>query len=703
MSRQLVPRLVADVKDVCVQKILVAARSVGLELALEAPRSKAAVPELHLGNSVISHTNAILRYIGRVFESSDLYGTSFFESSQVDSWIDYADLELSHQKPPQLSHVIEALERQLADRVYVVGHRYTLADISLSCSLHHFSKQGLIKDLPRATNRWLKTCTMKPAFCEVIGTDVGVTPSALATYSAPSASSKSAGGSGPPCGGPIPGAQAEDGLITKYSSCVGGRTRVKVILGCEDRSLAGKRLTVCGWVRTKREGGKGTLVFLNVNDGSCAGSLQIVCVDSAPGFERLKAASTGASVVCTGEVVISEGKGQALELLVKQQDHNCAVLGGSDPKDYPLAKKKHGMEFLRENAHLRPRTGLISCVARVRSALATATHDFFRSRGFLYVHTPLITASDCEGAGELFQVTTLLGESDALELPKVKGKDGKMKIDYEKDFFHKRAFLTVSGQLSVENYACALSNVYTFGPTFRAEKSHTTRHLSEFWMIEPELCFANLTDNMDCAEDYVKFCLDYVLTHNREDLVFLEGTDESRKGLPDRLEAIKAAPFGRMTYTEVVETLIKESQKANFSEAVAWGMDLGSEHERYLVEKVTMKPTFVYNYPKEIKAFYMRLNDDRKTVGAMDMLVPGIGELIGGSAREERLDVLDLRIEEMGLDKEDYWWFRDLRKYGSVPHAGFGLGFERLIMLVTGIENIRDVIPYPRYPGHAEF
>jgi len=454
---------------------------------------------------------------------------------------------------------------------------------------------------------------------------------------------------------------------------------------------------VCGWVKTAREADKGKLMFVEINDGSCQGSLQVVIDASAKGFASLKGqCGTGASLKCTGELVASPGGKQAVELLIKGATHEVFLFGGVDSKEYPLAKKSHGMEYLRSIAHLRPRSHFIGAVARVRAALAQATHQFFRSKGFLYVHTPLITAADCEGAGEMFQVTTLLADEEKEGLPRDKGK-----IDYSKDFFGKPAFLTVSGQLSVENYCCALSNVYTFGPTFRAENSHTSRHLAEFWMIEPELAFADIHDDMQCAEDYLKFCVRYAMDNNREDLIWFDANVE--KGLVQRLENLLAEPFARISYTEAIEILIKESPTAGFQVPVEWGMDLGSEHERYLCEKVYKKPTVVYNYPKDIKAFYMRLNDDEKTVAAMDVLAPAIGEVIGGSQREERLDVLDRRIGEMNLDVKDYWWYRDLRRFGSVPHCGFGLGFERLIMLTTGVENIRDVIPYPRYPGHAEF
>lgn len=488
--------------------------------------------------------------------------------------------------------------------------------------------------------------------------------------------------------------------MASYSNAVGGRTRVGRIMLSEDggKSLVGQKVTVCGWVKTAREANKGALWFVELNDGSCCANMQVVIDSDAKGFQSLKGqCATGAALKCVGQVVESPGGKQAVELLVKEADHEVFLFGGVDAKDYPLSKKSHSMEFLRSIAHLRPRSNFIGCVARVRAALAQATHEFFRSRGFLYVHTPLITAADCEGAGEMFQVTTLLGEAEKHGLQK--DKDGK--IDYSKEFFGKPTFLTVSGQLSVENYCCALSNVYTFGPTFRAENSHTSRHLAEFWMIEPELAFADIYDDMDCAEEYLKYCVRYAMEHNLEDLEFFDKQAES--GLIARLKNLLAEPFARVTYTEAIDILQRESPKANFLVPVEWGMDLGSEHERYLSEKVKQKPTIVYNYPKGIKAFYMRLNEDEKTVAAMDVLAPGIGEVIGGSQREERLEVLDRRITEMGLEPKDYWWYRDLRRFGSVPHAGFGLGFERLIMLTTGVENIRDVIPYPRYPGHADF
>eukprot|EP00929_Paragymnodinium_shiwhaense_P032473 TRINITY_DN17992_c0_g1_i1.p1 TRINITY_DN17992_c0_g1~~TRINITY_DN17992_c0_g1_i1.p1 ORF type:complete len:674 (-),score=183.27 TRINITY_DN17992_c0_g1_i1:151-2172(-) len=673
MSRQALPRLLADPSDVNTQKILLAAKLVGLELSLEA--SSVAVPELCKGQRTVRHVSAILRYIGTLFEDNRLYGNSFMEEAQVDSWIEWSCMELVGSNPPCLTQAVENMERHLEQRVFLVGQRLTLADIAVSVSLYHLKEQGALKALPKATARWLGTCTAQAAVQEVVVKGVGAAPVA-------------AGGAGSSGGS----------LVKPYSSVVGGRCALSTILLAPDKgaSLIGKRLTVCGWVRTKREGAKGSLAFVQLNDGSCGPSLQIVIDSSANGFESTKTnCGTGASLKCTGTLVKSEGKGQVVEMLLKEQDEVC-VLGYCDGKGYPLAKKEHSMEFLREIAHLRPRTGVIGAVARVRSALAYATHEFFNSNGFLYVHTPLITAADCEGAGEMFQVTTMMENIEKKGLPK--GKDGK--TDYTEDFFGKPAFLTVSGQLSVENYCCALSSVYTFGPTFRAENSHTSRHLAEFWMIEPEIAFADIWDDMQCAEDYMKYCVQYVMDNHLSDLEFF---NERTPGLIDRLNNLLAAPFGRVSYTEAIEILIKESPKAKFQEPVEWGMDLASEHERWLVEKVTKKPTAVYNYPKAIKAFYMRLNEDEKTVAAMDVLVPGIGEVIGGSQREERLDVLDRRLKEMDLEPKDYWWYRDLRKYGSVPHAGFGLGFERLNMLVTGIENIRDLIPYPRYPGHADF
>jgi len=677
-------RLVAGLDDVNTFKIRVAAKAAGVVLSVDAPKGKAtAVPELHIGDRVVRYVNAILRCIGRIFDGTDLYGSSFIESSQVDAWLDWTEMEFGSEEPPHLEQALEKLEKHLESRTFLVGQRYTLADASLSCSLYHLqSRGGVLQKLPQCTQRWLGTCTAHEAF------------SAQASSASPSQKGKQA--ATPVADATAAACSTSDAdLLMPYSSAVGGRVQIKKILAA-GAALIGRKISVCGWVRTMRD--QKQVMFIELNDGSCPGGLQVVLDPAVPGYESLKGqCGTGASLKCTGKLVKSPAAKQPVELLLKDGDDSVVLFGGVDATDYPMAKGKHSMEFLRSIGHLRPRATVISSVARVRNALAHATHEFFRSRDFVYVHTPLITAADCEGAGEMFQVTTLLAEAEEKGLPRGEGN----KIDYSKDFFGKPSFLTVSGQLSVENYCCALSNVYTFGPTFRAENSHTSRHLAEFWMIEPELAFADIKDDMDCAEEYLKYCVRYAMEHNRADLEFFERQVE--KGLIARLENLLESPFARLTYTEAIEILIKESKKAKFKVPVEWGMDLGSEHERYLAEKIYKKPTILYNYPMGIKAFYMRLNEDQKTVAAMDVLAPGIGEVIGGSQREERLDVLDRRITEMGLEPKDYWWYRDLRRFGTVPHAGFGLGFERLIMLTTGIENIRDVIPYPRYPGHAEF
>jgi asparaginyl-tRNA synthetase len=411
--------------------------------------------------------------------------------------------------------------------------------------------------------------------------------------------------------------------------------------------------------------------------------------------------SVGSSFEFRGILVKSPAKGQLFELAVRDNaSHYVRIFGKCDQGKYPLAKKNHSVEYLREVAHLRPRTNLIGSVTRVRHSLAIATHDFFQQKGFRYIHTPIITGSDCEGAGEMFQVTTILPEPSK-PIDEIPVEKGKRTVDYHEDFFKAPTFLTVSGQLNVENFCVGMGDVYTFGPTFRAENSHTSRHLAEFWMIEPEIAFADLYDDMHLAEEYLKFCLSYVLENNQEDLDFFDQRVE--KGIKDRLKNVIENEFKRLTYTEAVDELIKVSKKANFEKKVEWGIDLGTEHERYLTEKIYKKPVIVYDYPKDFKAFYMRLNDDNKTVAAMDILAPKIGEIIGGAQREERFDVLTNRMKEAGLDPVTYSWYLDLRRYGSVPHCGFGLGFERLVMMATGIENIRDVIPFPRWPGHSEF
>ena len=452
-----------------------------------------------------------------------------------------------------------------------------------------------------------------------------------------------------------------------------------------DLPADGRSVSVKGWVRTKRE--TKAAVFLEVNDGSRMGNIQCVFDDAAAtaAAAELARAGTGASVSVEGSLVPSPASGQKLEVRAA----SLAVIGEAPADSYPLQKKAHSLEFLREIAHLRPRTNTFGAVARVRNRMAFAVHQFFQERGFQYVHTPLITASDCEGAGEMFQVTTL-------DLDRV-AKEGA--VDYERDFFGKKASLTVSGQLNVETYCQALGRVYTFGPTFRAENSNTTRHLSEFWMIEPEVAFNDIRDNMDLAEDFLKHLARAALSDCAEDLAFFD--QRIQNGLVDMLKAMVAAPFARMTYTDAIKELEKSS--AGFEFKPYWGCDLQSEHEKYLSEKIVGGPVIVTDYPKEIKAFYMKLNDDGKTVRAMDVLVPRFGEIIGGSEREERLDVLEKRIADLGLDKSTYWWYLDLRRFGTTPHSGFGLGFERLLLYVTGMANIRDVIPFPRAPKLADF
>jgi asparaginyl-tRNA synthetase len=481
-----------------------------------------------------------------------------------------------------------------------------------------------------------------------------------------------------------------------------GRVRVKELLS-RDSGAIGTSVTIKGWIRTLRSGDKGAITFVELTDGSTVKGIQLVIKNdgSIAGAKEVgESGGAGASLSATGVVVASLAKGQSIEVDVQEIKILGAVL---EPRTYPMAKKAHTLEHLRDIAHLRPRSKMFSCAMRLRHAMAFASHEFFNTRGFVYVHTPLITGADCEGAGEMFNVTTLLPEDGkATSIPTT--KDGK--IDYSKDFFGQQCCMTVSGQLNVETHACALTDVYTFGPTFRAENSHTSRHLAEFWMIEPEICFAELADDMALAEDYVRYCARYALDNNADDLDYFENVfPQGEKGLQARLQNVVDNDFARITYTEAIDLLQKKiAEKAvKFERYPSWGDDLGSEHERYLCEKIYNKPTIVINYPKGIKAFYMKLNDDNETVAAMDILVPKIGELVGGSQREDDLETLNKRAAEAGVDVKDIWWYADLRKYGTVPHAGFGLGFERLVMFVTGLENIRDVIPFPRVPGRAEF
>ena len=439
-----------------------------------------------------------------------------------------------------------------------------------------------------------------------------------------------------------------------------------------------------GWVRTKRD--SKTVTFIEVNDGSCLKGLQVVADHDVFDNNLLNSITTGCSVICEGVLVASMGGDQKVELSA-----SAIELVGDCPLDYPLQKKRHTLEYLREIGHLRARTNTIGAVQRVRSTMAYAVHRFFQENGFYYVNTPLITASDAEGAGQMFQVTTL----DLDNIPRT--EDGK--IDYSKDFFGKRTSLTVSGQLEGETYATALKNIYTFGPTFRAENSNTKRHLAEFWMIEPEMSFCTLEGDMKVAEDFLKYVFRYVLDNCQEDMDFFSKFVEP--GVKDTLLHVVETPFAHMTYTDAVKELEKASDCFDFKPF--WGCDLQTEHERFLTEEVARRPVIVTDYPKEIKAFYMKLNEDNRTVRAMDVLAPRLGEIIGGSERESRLDVLKARMAELGLDEKDYWWYLELRKYGSVPHAGFGLGFERAVQYVTGMQNIRDVIPYPRAAKQADF
>ncbi len=459
------------------------------------------------------------------------------------------------------------------------------------------------------------------------------------------------------------------------------RTKVKEIL---QREAAGGEVLVQGWVKTRRS--SGAVSFIQMSDGSTLRDLQVVVEQALPDYPLAEALNTGCSISVVGEVVESQGKGQKYE--VKAQ--RIELLGSADPETYALQKKRHTLEFLRENGHLRPRTNTFGAMARLRSATAFAIHSFFQSRGFQYIHTPTITASDAEGAGSMFRVTTL----DPAQVPR--GEDG---VDYSEDFFGKPTFLTVSGQLEAEIFALALTDVYTFGPTFRAENSNTSRHLAEFWMVEPEVAFCDLAGLADLAEEFLKFIFSYILENCAEDLEFFNQWYD--KTAISTLESIVNSSFERLTYSEAIDILAKSGEAFEFP--VEWGLDLQSEHERYITERVVQKPVVVTDYPKEIKAFYMRLNADGKTVGAMDVLVPRIGEIIGGSQREERYDVLLERLRQSGLDEENYWWYLDLRRYGTVPHSGFGLGFERTVQFITGMQNIRDVIPFPRTPKNAEF
>ena len=470
------------------------------------------------------------------------------------------------------------------------------------------------------------------------------------------------------------------------STTIGSKSAWIAISKARSTTAVGETIEIRGWVRTRRDS-KGGFSFLEINDGSCLGNLQVVAPATLENYsDEILSLSVGSSVIVGGELKASPGEGQATELLAT----SIRITGHADPELYPLQKKRHTFEKLREWAHLRPRTNSFGAVTRVRNRLSYSTHQFFQEEGFVYIHTPIITASDCEGAGQMFRVTTL-------PLDKLPFKDGK--VDMSQDFFGKSAYLTVSGQLEGEVYATAMGKIYTFGPTFRAENSNTTRHLSEFWMIEPEMAFFELADNMLLAERYLKRMIGDCLQDCGEDMAFFDKMIQP--GVLAALQWVLDKPFTHLSYTEAVDILLKSGQQFEFP--IHWGADLQAEHERFLTEQHIQGPVILYDYPAAIKSFYMRINDDQKTVRAMDVLVPGIGEIIGGSQREERLDILVERMKAAGLREEDYWWYLDLRRFGTVPHAGFGLGLERMIQYVTGMANIRDVIPFPRTPGNAEF
>lgn len=465
-------------------------------------------------------------------------------------------------------------------------------------------------------------------------------------------------------------------------------TAITPITKCLKDAKVDEIYTIGGWVKTRRDS-KAGISFINLHDGSCFAPIQVVVPNTLENYEQdILKLTTGASILVTGKLVKSQGKGQNVELVADE----ITVTGFVDnPDTYPIQAKRHTLEFLREVGHLRVRTNTISAVTRIRSAVSYAIHKFFHDNGFYWIHTPIITGNDCEGAGELFRVSTL----DLINLP----KNADNKIDFSKDFFEKETFLTVSGQLNVEAFCLAMSKVYTFGPTFRAENSNTSRHLAEFWMIEPEIAFADLNDICILSQNLLQYLCKYVLDNYHDDMVFFDTYIE--KGVIERLQHIVNTDFETMTYTHAIEKL--EQSGKNFEFPVSWGMDLQSEHERYIAEELLKKPVIITDYPKDIKSFYMRINSDEKTVAAMDMLVPGIGEIIGGSQREERFDVLKNRMIDCNLNLEQYDWYLDLRRYGTVPHAGFGLGLERLISYITGLSNVRDVIAYPRTPGHANY
>lgn len=740
----------AAAQDFQWKKVLIASRLVGVpleSLILKEDEFESLLPNarscvLVTKDGSLTQTSTILRYLAELRPDLTLSGATGFEQAMVNQWLEFCWFELEVLvgaltiRPDEsegtfdpasirqilsrdAARALECLNKHLASHTFMVGNGITLAEAALVPTLVEVLSKMLMPGDARLyphVLRWFKTLAHGNAdFAAVlqVPTDfkplAPLKPSKVAVLKSPPPASKTAApgsakasspASSKPAASPggLSAGNVKDPFPMKFKRT---RTRVKDLLK-RGAQAVGEIITVCGWAQTVRAANKGKILFVVITDGSCTQALQCVIDSNIPGFaEASNCGGTGASFSLLGKVVESPGAGQSVELVVQSAEVLGKVYGGDNGevggKYYPLSKKGHSAEHLRDHAHLRPRVRSYAATHRVRNTMAFATHKFFFERGFQYVHTPLITASDCEGAGEMFAVTT--------QLPKDHSKKGKIDVDYSKDFFGKPAGLTVSGQLNVETHACGLSDCYTFGPTFRAEDSHTSRHLAEFWMIEPEICFADLKDDADLAEDYLKFCVHSALTECGDELELLEKIPNGDSMLRERLQGIVEKPFARKTYTECIKILLAEVAKGavKFEESVEWGMDMGSEHERYLAEKFVKGPLIVTNYPKGIKAFYMKLDEDGKTVSAMDILVPRIGEIIGGSVREDRYDVLVERAKEVGIDPKDLSWYLDLRKYGSVPHAGFGLGFERLIMLVTGLENIRDVIPFPRYPQHCTF
>lgn len=715
------------------------------ELSSASPLARGLALSLSDGTSFGGTSSFLMKTVASLAPASRLLGNGDNHTAQVDSWVTYgttnfevpiaavkaailaggnSDDPLVQSIRKDIDYSISVLNCHLLPNAYMVGNEITVADIALVVALHDAAKDNLWD--PSADDE--KTTHVRRWYNNLLKTaaDVFTTESSTSSSRITASSSESSVTENQVCLHGV--APAVKNKLYKRN-----RIRIKEILN--NPAYVGNTVTVAGWTRTLRKAGA-KLLFLEINDGSCGASIQCTCEATATeGFEDAKkCGGTGSSFLLTGTLVESPSEGQAVELKVTDAKLLGAVYGGDIQGDtvggmlYPMSKKAHTLEHMRENAHLRPRSSLHAAAMRVRHAMAYATHKFFHDHGFLYIHTPIVTCADCEGAGEQFAVTTLLGndphskdvtlplfeEVDTSEKKLSKKEQKRMAkmaakekvestkpeevkvpgaVDYTKDFFGRRGNLTVSGQLNVETHACALSDVYTFGPTFRAENSHTSRHLSEFWMIEPEIAFADLEDDINLAEDYLKYCVEYALEMCAEDLEFFENSPFGEKGLRDRLKNVLNNPFKRLTYTEAIAILEKAyANGVEFEVKPEWGIDLPSEHERYLCEQVFKKPVVLTNYPKDIKAFYMKLDDDGKTVAAADILVPKIGEIIGGSQREHRKDILVQRCIEMGLDPKAVWWYIDLRKYGTVPHAGFGLGFERLILFITGLDNIRDVI-----------